>query len=247
MAKQVTLNLKSLQSIVSELETIKAEVSKFAGTAAARLNSAREAVKDSVVVKCEAKLASASHADVLAYAEALVEAAGQAMDEAVTAHLRKSKDDGATSLTALRETFASKKEAADAMRNLLVQLGIEGAESITVPTLKGTGRVGTGTGKSADSKGQQFYRLVNGERHEQQASQNKLSSVAWYFGAAIVGTDKGSTNSGRGVTTAELTKFLGDKGVTVTAGTPWVYEVDATFSVGMDVTANGTDEEAPAT
>lgn len=226
MAKQVTLTLKSLTTLVSELETIKSEISSHAGTQAQRLNAARAAVKDDIVVPMPTYEGVTAYDDVMALAETIKSAADQAMDEAVTAYLAKQKDETGASLTGLRETFKAKSEQAKAVQTMLIAVGVDGAAEIAFPSLKGTGKVGSA--KVANSKGQQFYRIIDGERRDQPASQNKFSSMAYYFGAAILGQDERPSSD-------ELHKFLTAKGVDVAAGTAWSYDVSDGFTVGMDV------------
>lgn len=246
MAKQVTLTLKSLTAIVAEMDEIKSKVSAHAGTAAAKLAAAKAEAIGSGAVKVPTLQVKAS--DSIETAEALVaewqSSLAHRIDEATTAILRKAKDDTETGLTALRETFKAKSEAATALKSVLVAMSVAGAEGVEIPTLKGTGRIGTGSGGSAKVSGQAFYVERNGERKYMAPSQNKFSSLAWYHGAEIgAEADVNKTKDGfKGCGAKALESFLKGKGVDVTSGTPWSFKASDTFSVGMDVIA----EEAKA-
>lgn len=240
MAQQITLNAKSLDKLVAELDEIKGKVSAHAGTQSARINAARAAVLPGLVIDTAAVVKIGdSFDDVDAILESIKARMSQIMDEAVTAKMAEDKTATGADLSALRDLFKTKREAALAMQTLLVSIGIDDAATVAIPTLKGTGAVGTG-GTSKVS-GQQFYRVVEGTRRDQPTSQNKFSSLAYYFGAAIMGQENRPS-------TGELEAFLVSKGVTPKGGTAWSYQVSDDFTVGMDVNeaAEAADEEAPA-
>ena len=234
MAKQVTLNLKSLTGMVSDLEALKAKITAHAGTQAARLAAARAEVLPTVKVPTLTVKAS----DTIEAAEAAIEdwksTLTQRIDEAVTGLLKAKATDTETGLTALRETFKAKHEAATAMKSVMVGLNIAGAEAVEIPSLKGTGRIGTGTTRTAGSKAQDFYTIRNGVRSSMAPSQNKLSSLAWYHGAEI-GVPDCTGNKSKGCPSSDLVAFLKAKGVDVSGGKAWSFKVSETFTVGMDV------------
>lgn len=247
MAKQVTLTLKSLTDLVAEVEAIKAKITAHAGTQAERLKKAKAEALASGAVKVPTLQVKAS--DPLETAEALVaewqQSLAQRIEEATTAVLRKSKDNDTAGLTALREAFKAKAEAATATKSVLVTLGIAGAEAVVIPSLKGTGRIGTGSGKSTASSGQAFWiRRNGGEKQYKPESQNKFSSIAWYHGGEIgAEADVNKSKDGfKGCGAKALEAFLKSKGVDVTAGAAWSFKASETFEVGMDVV---TPEEAP--
>lgn len=246
MPKQVTLNIKSLEKAVADLEDIKAQISAHAGTASQRLAQAKAAVIDSVTVTLPTLPKVKTYSEVVAWLDSAKANAEQALDEAVTGHLRKSKDDSAEGLTALRETFKSKAETAAAIQTMLVSLDVAGAKDISIPTLKGTGKIGTGGGSSkANTKGQQFYRVVNGQRLDAPASQNKLSSMAWYYGAEIgvPNPDSNKTKDGfKGCSSKALKDFLKSKGIENAETVDWTYKVSDTFSVGLEIQAQEAAE-----
>lgn len=244
MPKQVTLNLKSLETAVKELEQIKEQISAHAGTASQRLAAAKASVLESVTVTLDHGIPKgpASYASVVELADALKAAAEQALDEAVTAHLRGVKDETQQDLSALREAFKAKAEAASALQTVLVSI-IPEAKDVVIPTLKGTGRIGSGTGGGGKSSGQDFYIVRNGVRTSMAPSQNKYSSLAWYHGSEI-GVPNCTGNKGKGCSKDELDAFLKGKGVAVSAGTPWSFKVSDSFTVGMDVIAPPAESEA---
>ena len=247
MAKQVTLNIKALNKAVDELETIKSQITAHAGTQAARLKAAREAVIETVTVVLPDAPASDSFADVVSYADSLKAHAEQALEEAVTGHLRETADAATTGLDALRESFKVKAEAATAMRSVLVSIGLEEAEAVTVPTLKGTRSKGGNGGKSSANKRGDFYIIRDGERIPMTDSQNKFASLAWYHGAAL-GCTVLESDGGKRASAPNLTAFLESHGVTPTAGQPWEYVNPDGFGMGMMVSETDapTDDETLA-
>ena len=234
MAKQITLTLKSLTAAVTDLEKIVAEVKSSAGTAAQRNKAARDAVIADVKVKIPTLPADKGYQSVTAWLDSVKATADQALDEAVTAELRKSKDDGATGLAALRESFKSKAETATALRTMLIAAKVTGAEAVTIPTLKGAGGGPTSTSGAKVSNVQWFIVRADGSRKEMPTSQNKPSSVAWYHGAEI-GVPDCTGNKGKGCSKEEMFSFLKAAGADVKAGEAWSFETATGVTIGMDV------------
>lgn len=237
--KQVTLNLKSLVSAVAELDDITAKVKASAGTAAERNKKARLAVIESVTVKMPTLPSNKNYDSVVAWVNVVKATADQALDEAVTAELLKSKDDGATGLAALRDSFKAKAETAKALQVMLVSAKVTGAADIVIPTLSGTRGGGTGGGgKTKDSNVQWFIVRADGTRKDMAQSQNKASSVAWYHGAEI-GVPDCDGNKGKGCSKDTLFAFLKSDGATIPDSdmVEWTHKASNGVTVGMDVIA----------
>jgi len=182
--------------------------------------------------------------DLASFVQSLNEWSEQVRKEAVNKILK----DNATGddVAVLREQYSNQKEKVEALLTVAKFSGVD-VEGLTVPHLRaGRPKGSTSTKSKTGSKWSRFYRIVNGERHEQGDSQNTFSSFAWYFGAKITGAGENdhTTNNGKGVPTDVLEKFLRNQGVDSPKGKSWSLDVD-NVTYGMDVTDSpkATDEE----
>jgi hypothetical protein len=237
--QKVTLSVPALKKAVSDLEDIKAKITALGGTQAQRLAAAKtEAL--GTITKIPVLQVKAS--DSLEVAEAAVQAwkdsVAQVIDEATTKVRRSKKDSTDKDLSALRETFATKRETAVAMATMLVSIGADGASDVVIPTLKGTGKVG-GSSRSTASGNQAFWtRAKDGEKSFQPDSQNKYSSLAWYHG--VKAGAEADANKGKGSSAKALDTLLGGR---PEAGKAWEYTNPTTgFSIGMDVLETASED-----
>lgn len=238
MAKQFTLTVPALRKAVSDLEDIKAKITALGGTQAQRLAAAKvEALASITKVPTLTVKASDSIGAAETAIKAWQDSLAQMVDEATTKVLRSKKDDTDKDLTVLRETFKAKAETATAMRTMLVGIGADGASDVTIPTLKGTGKVG-GSSKSTASGNQAFWsQKPGGEKVFQPDSQNKYSSLAWYHGPKVGA--EADANNGKGSSAKALDTLLGGR---PEAGKAWSFTGASGFSIGMDVTEAASTE-----
>lgn len=167
---------------------------------------------------------------------AIDEWAAQVANECVTGILKQAGDDN--SLATLKEQYAKQRDVVEALVTVFTAATDIDVSDVVLPTL----RAPRTTSAPSQRKGKRghFYRVVDGERREQSDQQDTLSSVAWYFGAAITEqTGKGSTNNGKGVPTAELEKYLRAQGIDSPLGKPWTLEREG-VTFGMEIV--GGDE-----
>lgn len=180
--------------------------------------------------------------DLATYVHALDQWAEQQANEAVQAIVRKAGN--VDNVDALVEQYRSGVEKVKAMITLAKGFDVD-TKGLEIPALRG-GSVSTGSQsrRSTSAKRQLFYRLLpGGERRDQSENQNSLSSMAWYYGAKIVGVEQGSSNKGRGVTAKELEEYLRKNIDGFSLGKNWYIEAgDTTY--GMDVVEPSADDQA---
>jgi hypothetical protein len=167
-----------------------------------------------------------------------------------TAQVLKGTGGGEDELATLRTAFDDQRKRCEAL--MAVAEVIPGMDVLvagkSIPQLR-TPRA-SGGGGSATKRFGTFYRITpDGQKRYQPDSQDKLSSVAWAFGALMLGKPgEGDRNDGKGVATPDLETHLR----TITdspLGKPWEYAVttDAgTITFGFEVKgqeATKADEE----
>jgi len=202
---------------------------------------------------------------VASFVHALDSWAEQAANEAVTAILKAQGDD--TTLDAIKAQFDEKRTYVEALfvvartpafdvdlhvhteacqaeraelkgKALADHIAADSCPELELPTLRAARSTSRPTTKRS-GKFASYYRIVDGERKYQPASQDTFSSFAWYHGQKILG------NGGKigSVKAAELEAFLKDQGVDSPMGKPWdVVGADGN-SYGMDVTTPDTPDE----
>ncbi len=161
--------------------------------------------------------------------------AEQVANETVTTILKASTD--SSNLDALREQYKAKREYVDALLLILNMQKID-VSDVVIPALRGSGGP---RNRSANKSHQRWYRIVKGERKDQAPSQNSLSSFAYWHGAKLMGVvnQDGTTNNGKGVSSAALEQFL-RKGITDSLAKSWSVEVDG-VTYGMDIADTPSD------
>lgn len=149
--------------------------------------------------------------------------AEQVADEVVTKILKAQSPDTGT-LDALKAQYAEKRAMVDAMGVLMKAQGID-VSDVTVPALKAGGGGSSGP-RPVKTSGMTWYRIIDGEKRPQPDSQDKHSSMAYYYGKKIMGTEERPSVD-------EFNKWLLDNGVkSVTE--PWSVEVDG-ITYGMEI------------
>lgn len=175
----------------------------------------------------------------------LNEWANNLKEEAVTGLL---KSQPTSDLTVLSEQYNTQRETVLSLRHILTQVASTtnqkdlDVSDVEIPALrKGGGRPASSGSRPAGTRHIHFYRIVNGTKVDQPSNQDKLSSIAWYFGAKIVPEPTSTSNQGRGVPVDVLTKYLASQGVDSPNGKAWTHESDG-VTYGMEIV--GGDEKA---
>lgn len=174
--------------------------------------------------------------DLARFVHALDQWAEQAANEAVTAILKAQGDD--TTLDAIKAQFDEKRTFVEALFKVAPAFGVS-VDGLELPTLRAASS-GSRTPGTSRRKGKfgHYYRVVSGVRHDQPASQDTLSSFAWYQGHNILGGDR-PRNS---VKADELTKWLSDHGVDSPMGKAWEVEGADGNTYGMEIVDNSQAE-----
>lgn len=258
-----TLTQEGVDEEFAKLDALVAQLKKKAGSASQRKAEAKMAIMGGSVEVEEAdievlrKLVNVY--DLTSSGKALVNLgdlavsvcdalswANQVGDEAVTAYLKAQGSD--EDLTALKKAYEDQKTRCEAL--LTVAAVIPGLDELVkgkvIPTVRAPRS--TGGSKPAGSSFGHFYRILpSGEKKYQSGGQDKLSSMAWYFGALMVGKPgEGDRYDGKGIGVGELEAFLRANVTDSPIGKPWEYVVstdagDITF--GFEVTGTTPDEE----
>ncbi len=178
-------------------------------------------------------------ADIATYVKALSEWADQVRDECVKEIL--SKSGGPDDLNVLRTQYDKQVEIVKALLIILPTQKID-VSDVEIPRLRSGRPPSQATQRAAGTKYAQYYRILpNGERRDQSVKQNSLSSMAWYYGAAIT-AQQGDRHDGKGVGVDELERFLTRNVTDSPKGKPWTYKDGAT-TYGMDTITAGEEEE----
>lgn len=159
------------------------------------------------------------------------ETADQIRDEMVTGILKANSPDTGT-LDALKAQYAEKRALVDAMVTLMGAQGID-VSDVTIPALSKSAGSASTTTRTVSTSGMHYYREIDGVRHDQSDTQDKLSSMAWYYGVKITGDSSNTTNKGVGVPASVLSEFLLANGIE-SLTKPWTYEVDG-VTYGMEI------------
>lgn len=173
--------------------------------------------------------------DLARFVHSLDEWAEQVANEAVTSILKAQGDD--TTLDAIKAQFDEKKTFVEALLKVAPAFGVE-VDDVELPSLR-AGRSSGSRSATPRRKGKfgHYYRIVSGVRHDQPASQDTLSSFAWYHGHNALGGDRPKNS----VKVDEFTKWLSDHGVDSPMGKAWSVEGADGNTYGMDVIDNSAD------
>lgn len=229
-----------LKSSLEEISSIDARLVELAGNAAKVLAEATTAVGTvqapfpteamSALVTiitgsdAEAPVITDDSCRLLELAASLTRASvKQATDEAVKAWIAEHKQDTGEGREALLVKRASAVELVGATATMAKSLGLE--LTFEIPSTPKSGK----SGPSVKVSGAQYFRTVNGETTDQPASQNSVSSLAYYHGAKVMGQDNRPS-------TDEFVKWAAEQGVDVKQATGWTLE-GKDVTVGMRVVA----------
>lgn len=142
--------------------------------------------------------------------------------------LIKSRSTGSDDSAALREEFATLKQAVEAFLVLAPGLGIadDTLSTYVIPDLRGSTSGSKGT-RTVKTSGVQYGRVVQGVDTPQSDQQNSMSSMCYYHWHKP-GMPWGSKKEGSKPTTDEFRKFLADtagRPVDTMDSQPWECEV----------------------
>lgn len=178
--------------------------------------------------------ASVRLGDLAVYVVELTAWAEQAANEAVTSKLKAEGDDN--TLDAIKEQFDDKRTFVEALLKVAPAFNVN-VDDVELPSLRASRSSGSRPATRRKGKFAHYYRLVNDERIDQPASQDTLSSFAWYQGHKILG------NGGKigSVKAADLEAWLKDHGVDSPMGKAWTVEGADGNTYGMEIVDPATD------
>lgn len=248
----LTLTRKYYEGEVAKLAALRDKITATKGSAAKRLKDATDTAlgqhvslrKDDVPKPFPISKGDkdgfyvANLGDIAQYVVDVSEWAANLRDETVSALLKSAPS---SNLEVLTEQYNSQREMVLALRIVLGQSKVD-VSDIEIPALrKGGGGRPAGT-RNTGTKSAHFYRILSdGTKVDQSDGQDKLSSMAWYFGAKIVPNPESTTNQGRGVPADVLTKYLNSQGVDSPNGKAWTLVSDG-VTYGMEVLDPNSDK-----
>lgn len=188
----VSLDPELIEVGLYEIALIDGQLTALAGTQAERLAKAKAAVLPDLNTDLEVLITpGTSVSAAMAHLQASMDDLNQMVEEAVNGWMTSNKDASAESrdaLVAKREDLVGKVTA---FGKVMVDLGLI-EEAPDVP--KRPGARGPSTTPMAANASFQVYSVIDGKHRAQSASQNSVSSLAFYHGAKLLkSADKVST------------------------------------------------------
>lgn len=232
MAKQnptaITLDPSIVEEYLEILACVDAEIVAYAGTWSAKVKEA-EAEVDAYTLDLDASNAvvrslvmSTTVAEWAAELEALVAATAEyrsaAVKEVLTSAGGTSKLD--TLVTKRKEIAAGIEQVA----TVLVQFGVM-SELPTIPAApSGVKGASASKGRGVKVSGAQYYTIIGGKERAPMASQNSLSSIAYYRGADVLDM-LDETDGAHNIPASQLLQAIENAGQDPKAATPWEIEL----------------------
>lgn len=247
MSKSMAITRKGIDDEVNLLKALGAQYAEKKGSAAERKANATVEALDQPVDITDSEnpipafpMPEADQplrlGDLAVYVHSLDQWAEQVANEAVTAILKAQGDD--TSLDAIKAQFDEKRTFVEALLKVAPAFGVS-VDDVELPTLRAGRSSASRPTSRRKGKFGHYYRVVSGVRHDQPASQDTLSSFAWYQGHNILGGDR-PRNS---VKADELTKWLSEHGVDSPMGKAWEVEGADGNTYGMEIVDNSATDQ----
>jgi len=169
--KSVSLDLSALTTKVDQLKAIDEKLTAARGNMATQLKRGEEAADSLAFLGMGDTLR-----DVITQLELQLSIVKQVHTECRDAWIKANVSTAEIdALKAQRDTLVTEAES---MKNVMIQLGLEGADKVELPTApKATRSTG---GSTPASKGVSYYYVKNGEKVFKSEGQNTLSSMAFY-------------------------------------------------------------------
>lgn len=224
--KTVSLGPDTLQAAIDEITALDAAIDAAKGN----ISLLRQTVGLELLADDSVSADVERYVAMLAEAEELRAALDQKVDEAMRERAATLKGDADT----LGEKRDAVSKKAEALRTILVDADMIGADEMVIPG-KRKGSTTSGGQRGVKNSEATYYRVRDGVRKNQSLVQNSVSSLAYYYSAAI---------NGKRMSTDEFRTWAkANHNVDVDSSKAWQVELKPGLAVGMEPVSK---DEAPA-
>lgn len=248
MSQQIAIDIESLQKVANDIVALDASIAAAGGNEAAVRKTIvdgfiadNSSVIDSIIDKLIPQF-SELETEVLvglvgALPAALTESFQDRVDTLVTDKVKEATSSAAGDVASLRTQRKEKVDAFKALKAILEQFQID-TSSVPDPKRGGGRPAGSGSGAPKSGTNKEGYRYTM-DGAKRPASQNSLSSLAYYATNGCAGTEKAPERWG----TKQLKDFLATQGVTWGAPGEGDDEWNVTLPNGKEIGAYRYSEE----